>query len=172
MIYTALLAIALGASSLASKAQVAQATVANATLDSSGAIHISYSDGSDVTAPKLKDQVGFGHPIVARDKRTVGWLAMFPFCCTSYPIPLTLAIYRDGKILESISPGRCIFHWIFLLGGSRVALRTEFLHGESHPDYELHDVNSGRLLARWNPSSSKKQPEWVGLLESDNSNNL
>jgi hypothetical protein len=173
--YSALLAVALASSSLTLKAQVAPATVTSAAADPAGeAVQISYSDGKVLAAPKLKDQVSFGHPFVARDKRTVGWLAMLPNCCTSYPIPLTLVIYRDGKILASISPGMSIFHWLFLSQGDRVALSTDVLHGgsDSSAEYELYEVNSGRQVAYWNQWKAKKQPEWVGLLLSDNTNDL
>jgi hypothetical protein len=174
-IYSTFWAIVLGASSFALKAQVAPATVTSATASSSGeAVQILYSDGKELAAPKLKDQVSFGRPLVAKDKRTVGWLAMLPNCCTSYPIPLTLVIYRDGRIIASISPGMSIFHWLFLSQGDRVALSTDVLHGGSDysAEYELYEVSSGRHLAHWNEWKAKEQPEWVGLLLSDDTNDL
>ena len=174
-IYSTLLAIALGAVSLVLKAQVAPPTVTSATaVSSTGAVQISYSDGKEVSAPKLKDQVSFGRPLVARDKRTVGWLAMFSACCTSYPIPLTLVLYRDGKIIASISPGRSIFHWVFLSQGNRIACSTDILHGgtDLSVDYWLYEVSSGKLLASWSLREAKEQPEWVGLLLSDDTNDL
>jgi hypothetical protein len=39
-------------------------------------------------------------PIVAEDKQTVGWLIDYENCCTSYPIPLTLVIFRSGEIIR------------------------------------------------------------------------
>jgi hypothetical protein len=41
-------------------------------------------------------QVGFDAIQVAADQRAVGWVALFPNCCTSYPIPLALVVYSNG----------------------------------------------------------------------------
>jgi hypothetical protein len=164
-----LLAVALCAVIFASARSGAQSTIASAALDSGGAIHISYSDGTEIVAPKLQDQVSFGHPRIARDKRTVGWLANYPNCCTSYPIPMGLIIFRDGKVLRSISPGMPIWHWIFLADGEQVAVYTDTVHGDLNPNYELCDVGSGEAVGSWSPNSTKAQPEWVGLLLSDDS---
>ncbi len=146
-----------------------------ATADSAGeAAQIVYSDGKTIAAPKVKDQVSFGRPLIAEDKQNVGWLAMLPNCCTSYPIPLLLVIYRDGKILQSLSGPRAIWHWRFLDNGERVVYSTDLVHGgdENSVDYELYEVSSGHHLASWSPREAKKQPDWVGLLLSDNTNDL
>jgi hypothetical protein len=170
-----LLTIALGASSAGLNAQSAPVSVVSATADSAGeAVHISYSEGNEFTAPKIKDQVSFGRPLVAKNGQTVGWLAMFPNCCTSYPIPMALVIYRDGKVLRSLAPQMPIWHWRFLGDGDRVACSTDVVHGgtELSVDYWLYEVSSGKLLASWSAREAKEQPEWVGLLLSDDTNDL
>ncbi|MEO7108026.1 MAG: hypothetical protein ABIZ09_16750, partial [Rhodoferax sp.] len=53
---------------------------------------ITTSEGQQLQAPALQDQVGFQSPKVSPNGAYVGWLALFPNCCTSYPIPLTLVV--------------------------------------------------------------------------------
>jgi hypothetical protein len=155
--------------SIASSLAIAQKTIAHATIDPSGEVRITYSDGRERIVPKLKEEAAFERPRIAQDRRTVGWLADYPNCCTSYPIPMVLVIYRDGGVLRSIFAGMPIWHWIFLAGGTRVAIYTDTVHSGLDPNYELRDVNSGRIVASWDPSSPRVQPEWVKLLESDTS---
>jgi hypothetical protein len=56
-------------------------------------VHIVYSNGEDVVAPKAKDQPASTNPAVADDKQTVGWLAEYRIGGQSYPGPTTLVIY-------------------------------------------------------------------------------
>jgi hypothetical protein len=60
---------------------------------------ITTSDGGQFEAPALPDQVGFDSPEISPDGRYVGWLALFPNCCTSYPIPGKLVVLgKDRKL--------------------------------------------------------------------------
>jgi hypothetical protein len=58
--------------------------------------------------PKSKDQVGSRELRIADDKKTVGWLAEYENCCTSYAVPLKLVIYRDGKVRQRLGDGMMI----------------------------------------------------------------
>jgi hypothetical protein len=107
--------------------------VAGAYIDSGGALHLVDRSGHDTKPDKQKDQVSFSSPQIADDRQTVGWLAEFPNCCTSYPIPLTLVIYRDGKIIQQLKPGMMIVGWRFRAGGKQVAFCTNTVHGDSAP---------------------------------------
>ena len=40
---------------------------------------------------------------IAEDGRTVGWTVLYDNCCTSYPIPLLLVIYKDGKVQQRLN---------------------------------------------------------------------
>jgi hypothetical protein len=68
---------------------------------------------------------------VSPDHQTVGWIALFENCCTSYPIPVKLVIWANGRLLP-LSPYEPIWFWSFQDDGTRVAAREEMLHGESH----------------------------------------
>jgi hypothetical protein len=108
-------------------------------------------------------QVSVEQPVIAKDGLTVGWTVNFPNCCTSYPIPLMLVIYRDGGILRRIIPRRTlfVFRWFFLNNGSEVAYLSDTLHGNLAPTCELLDVNSGRTLEQWHRGKSKALPKWA-----------
>jgi hypothetical protein len=135
-------------------------------MDSGGKVHVFDSVGHDSISPQDKDQVSCSSPKIAEDKRTVGWLAAYPNCCTSYPLPLALVIYRDGKVIRQFQPGQSIWDWQFLKGGAEVAFWIGPTHGDFVPHFELHDVRSGKLLAQWDAHLDQKYPNWVdGLKE-------
>src|SRR5262245_16461538 len=68
-----------------------------ASIDEGGALRILTSDGRTVVPSKEPEQVGFDKVAISPDGSAVGWLALFPNCCTSYPIPLKLVGYSAGK---------------------------------------------------------------------------
>jgi hypothetical protein len=150
------------------------AKVTSAIVGTDGLVHIRRGSGAEFVAPLEKSPVDIetGHdmqvsveaPVIAEDGRTVGWLVNFPNCCTSYPIPLVLLIYRDGKIIRRITPKvgtPLIFRWSFRRKGSEVAFFSDTLHGDSAPTCELQDVTTGKLLAEWHRGESKSLPDWA-----------
>jgi hypothetical protein len=117
-------------------------------------------------APKIEsEQVGFEQPAVSPDHSTVGWLALYPNCCTSYPLPLALVLYRDGKILRTIiGEGTPIWRWSFVGDGSRIALRQETAHGSRNTHYELREVASGRRIAYYDSADHRSVPKWARII--------
>jgi hypothetical protein len=128
---------------------------------SDGSIHLLYSDGSDVKPRKEKGQVNSSSPQVAEDRQTVGWLVEYPNCCTSYPISLTLVIYRSGKVIRRFSDGMLIAKWHFVKGGKNVAFYTDTVHGGFAPHYELRNVQTGTLLDKWDGDLRATSPGWT-----------
>lgn len=134
-----------------------------------GKPHILLGDGREVLPPPEKDQVGTSHASISQNGRVTGWLVDYDNCCTSYPLSLQLDIYRPGKPLLKLSgDGRAIFGWHFLGGGKQVAFYQSFPHGDPAAHYELHEVQSGRLLEKWDdPDDSDsdgdqpQEPAWV-----------
>ena len=74
------------------------------------------------TPPKVSEQVSASEAKLADDSRIAGWLVNYANRCTSYPIPLTLVVYRDGHIARQIKPGLIIFDWDFRESGCQAAL--------------------------------------------------
>jgi len=135
-------------------------------IDSSGKVHLLDSAGHEVVPPADKNQADCRSAKIAEDRRTVGWLAEYPNADNSYPLPLILVIYRDGRVIQQIEPGQCIWDWQFLERGAEVVFWTGPTHGDFVPHCELHDVSNGKLLAHWDGHLDHKHPSWVdGLKE-------
>lgn len=129
--------------------------------DADGRVHIVSGAGEDTVIAKEKDQVRCDSPQVAEDQRTAGWLIDYENCCTSYPIPLTLVIYRSGRVVRRIQPGLMIFDWRFLEGARKIALSSGTVHGMTFRSLSLYEVRTGRLLERWEGSFEEAPPPWA-----------
>ncbi|MDP9324766.1 MAG: hypothetical protein M3P13_14105 [Acidobacteriota bacterium] len=153
---------------LAGSARVAgQETYRRADIDQDGQLHIVLAGGREITPLKDKDQVGFEKAAVSPDGRAVGWLALYPNCCTSYPIPLKMVIYMNGRHRELTGDGLPVWRWMFRDGGKRVAFEQETVHGGLGVHYELHDVATGRLVSAFSPDPENpgQPPAWVRALD-------
>ena len=110
---------------------------------------ITGSDGRTIDPPRVTEQVGFENALISQDGKYVGWLALHPNCCTSYPVPLTLVVLdQDGRHREFRGP-QAIFSWCFLPARKSVAYRQAVLHGPSETTFELRQIDDGRLLSRF-----------------------
>jgi len=141
-----------GASSHITKAYVEEAD---------GVVHIVTREGKDTGIPKEKDQVRAESVKVAEGRQAAGWLVDYENCCTSYPIPLTLVVYRSGRIIQRIQPGLMIFDWRFVEGAKQIALSSGTVHGMTFRSLSLYDVRTGRQLRRWEGSWKETPPPWA-----------
>src|SRR5437868_13894411 len=82
---------------VAANATVAQVIYRRAHIDGAGELHIIMADGRAIVPRKKAEQVGFDQAAISADHRSIGWLALYPNCCTSYPIPLALVVLTEGK---------------------------------------------------------------------------
>ena len=84
-----------------------------------GNLHILYSDKTEITAALLPREKSTGSNVVynqegitevklAPDKKTIGWEETFDNCCTSYSVPLVLAVYRSGGTVLRIQQGQML----------------------------------------------------------------
>jgi len=140
-------------------ARVQARNVTSAAIGKDGLVHIRRSDGTEFVAPRETSpvslagahdlQVSVDALVIANDGRTVGWLVNVPNCCTSYPIPMTIVLYRDGHIIRHISNGRAIFKFQFVKGGEQIAYFSDTMHGNLGPECVLVSVSSGKTLGDW-----------------------
>lgn len=144
-----------------------------------GPLHILYSDGTGVvqTLPSLKpsspthtvfNAVGFSRVALASDRQTLGWTVDVQNCCTSYPIPLTLVVFRHKHRLHTFQQGQMVWNWMFLKGGKEVAAVWGPTHGTDIGDYRLYDVQTGKLLSEVlgdTTISKPNAPAWVKQLQ-------
>jgi hypothetical protein len=128
-----------------------------------GSVRLTTSRGHVVTIAPDSGQVGTEQFAVAPGNRMVGWLALYPNCCTSYPIPLQLVLVPIGHRRIVLQGDLPIWQWAFVDGGRHVALRQSPVHGASVEHYALYDATTGRLLASADveDGGSKSPPRWA-----------
>jgi hypothetical protein len=131
--------------------------VSRAYCGKDGKAHLVYRDGAARTAPTQPQQIGCDHVTVATDGRTVGWSVLVDNCCTSYPIPIAVVIYNDGK-QTVISPDQMVWEWRFIEEGKRVAVLSGPVHGDAAAA-NLYDAHDGKPLARWDGKGTP--PTWA-----------
>jgi hypothetical protein len=146
-----------------------------------GPLHIIYDDGTEVvqTLPPLKasteketvsNTVGFSDAHLAADRQTLGWTTDVENCCTSYPIPVSVVVFRHGKVLHTFAQGQMVWSWMFFRGGEGVAVVFGPTHGSEVGDYRLYDVQTGKLISEVlgdqdTQSLKPAAPEWAQLLQ-------
>ena len=114
-----------------------------------------------MTVPTDSQQVGFDQVAISRDHRVVGWLALYPNCCTSYPIPLQLVLLREDGRRTVIGDDLPIWQWAFVPGGRNVVIREAPVHGDAPATYELREIRTGRLIASIQKDSTTTLPPWA-----------
>lgn len=151
-----------------------QVTVTSAYADDAdaGNVHFLFSDGDEFTPPKNLTnsqgrQVGADSAKIAGDGQTIGWLATFPNCCTSYPIPMALVIYKLRHPVRRIESDQMIWRWMFVAGGSEVAFVQGPTHGTDIGDYKLCDTKTGKLLSNLYGPLSDNSPKWAKALDAE-----
>ena len=144
-------------------------TYVRASVDETGQLRILTSDARAIVLQKEPEQVGFDKVTISEDGRSVGWVALYPNCCTSYPIPLKLMIYSGGDLREFSGVGLPVWQWHFTAGGKQVAFEQETVHGGLGIHYELREVATGRLIVEYGPTvgpdnrplAIQNVPKWV-----------
>jgi len=147
----------------AEQSPVATGSIKRAYVDQTGHVHI-VRNGRDLRIAGEKDQVSGDAPVIASDNETVGWLVEFPNCCTSYPVPTLLVIYRSGKVVQRIGDGMMLYKWRFLDDGRRVAVSSGTVHGMTGIHLTLYDSRTGRRLKTWDGEETDVPPAWGALV--------
>ncbi len=158
----------------------AQERYVSASVDKGGVLRIVTATGSVVVPerePERKSigkQVGYDDIKISPNGLAVGWRALYPNCCTSYPIPLALVVYSNGHKRSYTGNGVPIWEWRFMAAGTQIAFRQETVHGGLSINYELRNVLTGELVARYSPEYGpdnrpldvQQIPEWVAAFNS------
>ena len=140
------------------------------SVDTNGRLHIELASGRLVEPAMLKDQVGFGDPVIAPDRQTIGWLVLYPFPSSpdanyhAAPLAGALALYRAGHLIHTFRTDQVLFwDWQFQDGGKRIAYSTGPIHGGA-AECVLRDVDSGQVVARWLVKEDEQAPAWARTL--------
>lgn len=88
-------------------------------IDPSGQLHITTKHKREIVPKKVPEQISFADAQVSPDGRAVGWLALYPNCCASYPVALKLVILHNGEQRSYGGSGLPISRWCFWAGGTR-----------------------------------------------------
>lgn len=152
-----------------------QERLASVSVDKDGALRITTTTGQVIVPEReperewIGKQVGCDKIQISPDGQSVGWVALYPNCCTSYPIPLALVVYSNGVKRSYSGNGVPIWRWRFMDEGRRVAFQQETVHGGFSINYELRDVRTGELVSEYEPEygpdnqplPEQKEPAWV-----------
>jgi hypothetical protein len=127
-----------------------------------GAAQITFADGKTTTIPKEPGQVGINEAQIASDG-TVGWLVEYVVDGVPYPIAEKLIVWRAGTVIRRLSSEQVFYSWTVYASGQQVAYHDGPLHVESESHCELHDAESGRLIAHWDGDleSKSNRPAWT-----------
>jgi hypothetical protein len=136
-------------------------------IDAKGQLYIMLDSGREVLAPKVPGQTAFSSPLISPDRRTVGWLVMYPYPRSSPeaydpgPIAGSLVLYRADKILHQFTTEvQVVWDWQFHDDGKRVAYATGPTHGDA-AQCVLREVESGRITETWSVGKGEKAPLWA-----------
>jgi hypothetical protein len=108
-------------------------------------------------------QVAFEDIAISRDGTAVGWAAYYPNCCTSYPIPIRIEVYK-ADTRHSFNPAIAPWHWCFVDGSASVAAISTTVHGPQNEVIELWDVSTGTKRGEFtwmDGQSYPRAPAWV-----------
>jgi hypothetical protein len=155
------------AMALAGTRSSAQQTYRRADVDTLGQLHIITVSGRQIDPRKAVDQVAFDQVAISADRRSVGWVALYPNCCTTYPVPLKLIVLTDRTTLTLVGNGLPVWRWSFSADSKRIAFHQAPVHGADGSHFELRDLRSGRLIASFDADSAnlRHAPVWVRALK-------
>ncbi len=154
----------------------AQTSYKSASIDNAQRLRLVTTAGKTIIPPKDSGQVGFESAFISDDRRSVGWLALYPNCCTTYPIPQKLVVRTPGRVRVFDGSGFPIWRWAFIDDAKLIAYRQAPVPGDAPAHYELRDLQSGKLIDEYDmpmsdssATSSKRGPLWVRAVDSQKS---
>lgn len=155
---------------LSARVAGAQTSYRRAVVDSEGQLRLTTTTGRTIVPPKDSGQVAFDEAAISLDHRRVGWLALYPNCCTTYPVPLKLVVRTAERGHTFEGNGLPIWQWAFLADGKRVAYRQAPVHGAAPAHYELYDLETGHLVSTFDVAadSGGAVPRWVQAVSPPN----
>jgi len=138
-------------------------TVLRAFIGKDGKAHIVFASRSQAIPPESQ-QVDCKDLAVAPDRHTVAWSVLVPNCCTSYPIPIAVVAYRNGKKIVIHPDGLMVHSWHFLERGDQIAVLFGPVHGEAVGAH-LYKSSNGKVIASWDAKGTP--PDWARGLKTE-----
>jgi hypothetical protein len=144
-------------------AQSKQALLSKVYIGSDSLAHVVDAAGRDTAFPKEQGQVAVDSPDLSQDGQSAGWLIEEDNCCTSYPIPTRLLIYKNHK-KRIVGTGQMVYDWCFIKGGREVALSAGPVHNPDGQDVLRFESESGKLLQEWFGNLDASRPAWADCI--------
>ena len=127
--------------------------------------HVVLKNGKTMVVAGERGQVGIDSIQITEDGQTAGWLVLYPDPDSSSPFAGTLVLWRSGKVVRRFEADQTFWSWAFYANAQQVAYHVGPTHGAA-PHCELHDIESGRLLASWDGElDDANRPAWTKGLE-------
>jgi hypothetical protein len=143
----------------------AQTAIGRVYADTGNQVHVVTANGREFVVPRDLNQAGVDGIKISDDRRVAGWLVLYRQPYTGSPIAGKLAIWRDGHVVRTFKTPQTFWSWSFASSG-QIAYHTGPTHGEQNSHCELHDVKTGRTLARWEGDlSDPNRPAWTKTLD-------
>jgi hypothetical protein len=144
---------------------VAQTSIARVYADGEYRVHILAPSGREFVVRRKLNQSGVDAIKISDDRRTAGWLVLYRQPFTGSPIAAELAVWRDGHVVRTFKIPQTFWSWTFDATGP-IAYHVGPTHGEPTSRCELHDVKTGRMVAKWDGDlSDPNRPAWAKRLE-------
>jgi hypothetical protein len=143
----------------------ARNAIVRAYVDQKHQVHIVHQNGRDTPVKGEAGQVGIDSVKISNDAQTAGWLVLYSDPDSSTPFAGTLVIWQGDKIVKRFEADQTFWSWAFYANDSEVAYHVGPTHGDA-PHCELHDIDTGKLLASWNGDlEDAKRPAWTKGLD-------
>jgi hypothetical protein len=125
--------------------------IVEAAADANGRVVLKLQSGRYIRPVAEKEQKGSEQIRIDERGHAVGWLVDDVTCCQSYVLPSTLIVYRVGKPVRVFGNGLVLIDWQFVDADSQVQFSSSQAHGigANWLTVEVHDIETGRLLKKW-----------------------
>lgn len=140
-----------------------QDTLSRVYADRKNQAHVVYTNGKSAVVAAEHGQIGIESIQTAGDGQTAGWLVLYTD--PDGPFAGSLVLWRAGKIIRRFQSDQTFWSWGFYAHG-QVAYHVGPTHGESSSHCELHDIESGKLVASWDGDlDDPNRPRWTKGLD-------
>ena len=143
-----------------------QDTLSRVYADRKNHAHVVYANGKNAVVAAERGQIGIDSIQTAENGRTAGWLVLYTDPDGGSPVAGSLVLWRAGKIVRRFQSDQTFWSWVFHAHGEQVAYHVGPAHGEINSHCELHDIESGHLVASWDGDlDDPKRPPWTKHLD-------
>ena len=134
--------------------------------DAQGNLRVTFNQGVEMTVSKEMGRYDVGQESfdfiqIAKNKKSVGWLATYRVCAQSYACTPELVLLDSKRKLIYIVPDYgVVWSWTYIKDGDQVAIHYGFPHGDTPDEYVLYDAPTGKKITVFS-GSEQSAPKWA-----------